>query len=83
MLNLDMSSLQKDKDGDYLFQLFNGCNKLKNIKMSGNYKDKNYNMKESEIFDGLPNYGSFTWKKGNDIDNILKVLPINWNRQQE
>ena len=80
MFNWDMSSLQKDKDGFFLYGIFDGCNNLKTIIMSGNYKSKIFG--KTLPFDGLSKNGSIIWKKGNKIDNILKALPINWNKQQ-
>ena len=35
------------------------------------------------IFDGLPEGGSFVWKKGTNCNELLKHLPVSWNRTQE
>ena len=63
--------------------LFDGCKSLKNIKMSSNFS-KDFIIGEKEkIFTGLPNGGTFTWKKGINCDNLLKLLPVSWNRVTE
>ena len=33
-----------------------------------------------EIFGGLPEEGTFIWKKGNDCNQLLQQLPISWNK---
>ena len=63
--------------------LFDGCKSLKNIKMSSNFS-KGFIINEYEkIFTGLPKGGTFTWKKGINCDNLLKLLPVSWNRVTE
>ena len=34
-------------------------------------------------FEGLPGYGIFIWKKGSNCNELLKQLPVSWNRSQE
>ena len=34
-------------------------------------------------FFGLPEGGSFVWKKGTNCNELLKHLPVSWNRTQE
>ena len=34
-------------------------------------------------FEGLPEGGSFVWKKGTNCNELLKYLPVSWNRTQE
>ena len=51
--------------------------------MSGNHINKDFDMKSSEIFEGLPDNGSFTWKKGNECNKLLSVLPPRWDRKPE
>ena len=81
MLNWDMSSI-KESNRPIFFRLFSGCKKLKSIKMSGNHKNKDFDMKNSRIFEDLPDNGSFTWKEGEECNKLLLVLPPSWNRKQ-
>ena len=92
MINWDMWKLQniekniwynlKGKEG--ISHLFEGCSKLKIIKMSSNFNDiKSLFKKKSGIFDGLPKDGTFTWKKGVNCDELLQLLPFSWNRTTE
>ena len=74
MLNWDMNSMNKV---DYLFD---GCSKLKNIKMNYN---NNIKLSFEGIFLGLPEDGSFVYKKGNNCEEILKELPKSWKITQE
>ena len=74
MLNWDMKNINDIK---YLFKY---CSKLKNIKMNYNNNKK---LSFYEIFDGLPEGGSFVWKKGINCNELLKLLPVSWNRTQE
>ena len=74
MLNWDMKNIN---DIDYLF--FN-CSELKKIKMNFN---NNKNLSFIDIFEGLPEGGSFVWKKGTNCNELLKLLPVSWNRTQE
>ena len=87
MLYWDMKNIN---DIDYLFF---GCSKLKIIKMNFNNNNPkcfekkmnivgNYYPLES-LFRGLPESGSFVWKKGTNCDELLKFLPVGWNRTQE
>ena len=76
MLNWDMKNI---KDINYLFYY---CSKLKSIKMNFNNNKADFD-KKSDIFKGLPENGSFTWRKGVDCKRILEILPVSWNRSQE
>ena len=42
-----------------------------------------YVEKKSGIFEGLPENGIFIWKKGANCNEILKLLPVSWNRSPE
>ena len=89
MINWDMGRLEHKEEGflwtkiisaiDYIFD---GCTRLKNIKMSSNF-DKYLIKKEKNIFTGLPKGGTFTWKKGINCDSLLTLLPVSWNRVTE
>ena len=74
MLNWDMKNIN---DIDYLFS---GCKSLKNIKMNFN---NNKNLSFKYTFNQLPEGGSFIWKKGINCNELLKHLPVSWNRTQE
>ena len=74
MLNWDMKNIN---DIDYLF---NYCSELKKIKMNFN---NNKNLSFNDIFEGLPEGGSFVWKKGTNCNELLKELPVGWNITQE
>ena len=74
MLNWDMKNIKK------IEYLFKGCSNLKNIKMNLN---NNRNLSFRYIFEGLPEGGSFVWKKGTNCNELLKELPVSWNRTQE
>ena len=74
MLNWDMKNIN---DITYLFYW---CRKLRNIKMNFN-NDKELSFEYS--FEGLPEGGSFVWKKGTNCNELLKHLPVSWNRTQE
>ena len=74
MLNWDMKNINNI---DYLF---NYCSELKKIKMNFN---NNKNLSFKKIFEGLPEGGSFVWKKGTNCNELLKLLPVSWNRTQE
>jgi len=80
MLNWDMSRLERKKRST-INHLFDGCKSLKNIKMSSNFS-KGFIIDEN-VFAGLPKGGTFTWKKGINCDNLLKFLPVSWNRVTE
>ena len=86
MLNWDMKNIN---DIEYLFD---GCSKLKNIKM--NFYNNNPKCFEEKkiwkkyypgktVFNGLPESGSFVSKKGTNCNELLKYLPVSWNRTQE
>jgi surface protein len=85
MINWDMSSLSGEegffRSKSPIYGLFNRCKHLKMIKMSSNFTDKSYGV--NEIFIGLPKIGKFYWKKGVNCNNLLKELPVNWNREPE
>ena len=36
-----------------------------------------------DFLGGLPEDGSFVWKKGNNCNELLKLLPVSWDRAQE
>ena len=74
MLNWDMKNIN---DIDYLF---NYCSELKKIKMNFN---NNKNLSFKKIFEGLPEGGSFVYKKGNNCEELLKKLPKSWKITQE
>lgn len=86
MLKWDMHNINNI---DYLF--FN-YSKLKSIKMNFN-NDKircgdgflffRFGNQIERAFEGLPNVGSYIWKKGINCDNLLKYIPVSWNRTQE
>ena len=90
MINWDMRSLE-NRRGGFLFlsriseinYLFDGCKSLKNIKMSSNFSKDLISNEDKNIFTGLPKDGTFTWKKGINCDNLLKLLPVSWNRVTE
>ena len=44
---------------------------------------KNKPLKPSGTFQGLPENGIFIWKKGVNCNELLKQLPVSWNRAQE
>ena len=76
MLNWDMKNIN---DIEYLFAF---CSKLRNIKMNFNNNNLN-NSKLKTVFERLPEGGSFVWKKGANCNELLKHLPVSWNRTQE
>ena len=82
MLNWDMSRLEVKKISG-INHLFDGCKSLKNIKMSSNFSKDLIEDYDKNIFTGLPKGGTFTWKKGINCDNLLKLLPVSWNRVTE
>ena len=55
------------------------------------FKNYIYNINEEIIkkeiipgtFEGLPGNGIFIWKKGSNCNELLKQLPVSWNRSQE
>ena len=73
MLGWDTSNLQNI---DFLFY---NCSSLKKIKI--NLYNKKFNA--DVVFYGLPKGGSFVWRKGQNCDELLKDLPVSWNRTQE
>ena len=86
-LFIGYNKLNKRSYYDGIYGLFNGCSNLKSIKMSSNFSYLNslleLNEKKKKIFKGLPNSGTFIWKKGVNCDQILSLLPVSWNRLQE
>ena len=83
MINWNMSSISiKKMQG--INGLFLGCRNLKNIKMSSNFHNIEEEIqKNNDIFKGLPDCGSFTWKKGINCNKLLNGLPVSWGRSQE
>ena len=87
------------KNNDYYLEikgishLFDGCSKLTIIKMSSNFRKTNPKLtspniskiveNKQHIFEGLPQSGKFTWKKGVNCDELLRLLPFSWNRTTE
>ena len=39
--------------------------------------------RNEDIFKGLPENGSFIWRKGINCNKLLELLPVSWNRSQE
>ena len=76
MMNWDMKNIKNIK------LLLNGCKSLKNIKINFNNEIASCDKKD-EIMDGLPEGGSFVWKKGVNCNKLLSLLPVSWNRMQE
>ena len=76
MMNWDMKNIKHIK------LLLNGCKSLKNIKINFNNEIASCDKKD-EILDGLPEGGSFIWKKGVNCTKFLSLLPVSWNRMQE
>ena len=75
MLNWNIENINK------IAWLFFGCSKLISIKM--NFNNKTECSKDLFIFGGLPDGGSFVWKKGLNCNRFLEFLPVSWNRTQE
>ena len=63
--------------------LFCNCQKLQNIKISCNFSNIDSLLQSVKIFEGLPENGSFTWKKDINCYKILECLPKNWNIKTE
>ena len=40
-------------------------------------------FRNEDIFKGLPENGSFIWRKGINCNKLLELLPVSWNRSQE
>jgi len=40
-------------------------------------------LSKEDIFNGLPENGSFIWRKGINCNKLLELLPVSWNRSQE
>ena len=75
-----LKSFHKTNSINYLFD---GCKKLKTIKMSSNFGDIDnliFKNENNEVFKGIPKYGNFYWKKGINCDKLLNQLPAGWNR---
>ena len=75
MLKWDMKNINN------IAGLFMECSNLKNIKMNFN-NDKVECSIYLYIFHGLPERGSFIWKKGINCNRLLELLPASWNRTQ-
>ena len=74
MFHWDMKNINN------IYYLFRECSKLKNIRINFNNNKK---LSFYEIFYGLPEGGSFVWKKGTNCNELLKLLPASWNKTQE
>ena len=84
MINWNMSSISIEKNNHGINYLFYYCRNLKNIKMSSNFGNIEKEIeKDNNIFKGLPDGGSFTWKKGINCNKLLSGLPVSWGRNQE
>ena len=44
---------------------------------------KEESLENEDIFKGLPENGSFIWRKGINCNKLLELLPVSWNRLQE
>ena len=87
MINWDMSNLKyKNKDQvNPIDNLFNGCKKLKRIKISGNInkEETNQNFK-GNIFKGIPSNGELIMSKKVECNIPLDgYLPTTWTRIKE
>jgi surface protein len=49
--------------------------------LEGNSKERSF--RNEDIFKGLPENGSFIWRKGINCNKLLELLPVSWNRSQE
>ena len=76
MMNWDMKNIKN------INQLFLNCKKINSIKISANFNDIEI-PEDNCIFEDIPENGEFIWKKGNQINNILSLLPVTWNRKME
>ena len=74
MLNWDIKNINN------IIYLFGDCEKLRNIKM---YFNNDKKLEFIYTFYGLPEGGSFVCKKGTNCNELLKDLPVSWNRAQE
>ena len=88
MINWDMRNLSMFRKSKIqsINHLFDGCKKLKLIKMSSNFLDINNLISEKDnnkIFIGLPPGSTFYWKKGVNCAQLLSQLPVSWNRVME
>ena len=65
--------------------LFERCKNLRIIKMNSNFSNINNLIEDDtkEIFNGLPQSGTFYWKKGGNMDKLLQLLPANWKKIME
>ena len=52
--------------------------------MSSNFSNiENEIEKNNNIFKGLPDGGTFKWKKGINCNKLLNGLPVSWGRGEE
>ena len=62
-------------------------NEHNKIRFKKYLKNENTILAESsrneDIFKGLPENGSFIWRKGINCNKLLELLPVSWNRSQE
>ena len=65
--------------------MFSGCNKLNKIKLNiniDNYKSKK--NEDSNIFYGVPENGTFIYRKGEKNNkSFLRNLPLSWDKIEE
>ena len=82
MLNLDLNNL---RNTGFLFwrkkcidRLFYGCNNLRMIKLNTNFNEEIVNYTNN--FEGIPESGTFIYRKENKRNMLLGQLPYNWQR---
>ena len=63
-------------------RLFSGCKNLRIIKLNTNFDEIIIN-ENTILFDGIPDNGTFIYKKGMKYNNLLNKLPSSWNRIEE
>ena len=82
MINWNLENL-KDSwvFGNGIEDLFCGCKKLNNIKLNTNFNNKK--LKNISVFNGIPKYGTFTWKKDSKNTLFLQYLPTTWEKYEE
>jgi len=82
MINLDLKNLRNT--GFLIWrrkcidQIFYGCNNLRVIKLNTNFNEEIVNY--FNIFEGIPESGTFIYRKENKINRLLEQLPYNWQK---